>query len=157
LLSARWTTPLLPSGTCGRNTRGGYRHISALRPMTQRMIHQHESQHCLGDRRRAYANARIVTTMRFHHHWLTVLVDGVTRGTDTGSQLDRNRSRAVVPGRNTAQYSTRMVAGKTFRRDFIAVLGSLLRDRSKTGTDLDALDRIDTHQCISDVRIQLVI
>jgi hypothetical protein len=41
-------------------------HIAALRPMPQRVVHQHQRQHGLGNRRGADADAGVVATKGFH-------------------------------------------------------------------------------------------
>lgn len=72
--------PRLPKGrregaTLLRNPRRRYRDVAALSPVSQRMIHQHQRQHRLGNRRRANSHARVMAAKRFYNHRIAVQVD----------------------------------------------------------------------------------
>ena len=125
--------------------------------MPQGVIHQHQRQHRLSDRRGADADAGVVAPVRVDHHRLAGLVDRAPVEPDARRGLDRDIDHDVLPGGNAAQNATRVVGGKTFRRHFVAVLGALLLDRAKPRADLHALDRVDAHHRVGDVRIQLVV
>ena len=49
-----------------------------------------------------------------------------------------------------------MVGGKALRRHFVAVLGTTHAGHGHAVADLDALDGVDAHQRVRDVRIQAV-
>lgn len=71
--------------------------------MPQRMIHQHQRQHRLGDRRRAYAYAGVVAAVRFDDGRVALQVDGAARQADAGSGLDREVRNYILTGGDAAE------------------------------------------------------
>ena len=57
-------------------------HVGALRPMPQRVIHQHAGQHRFGDGRGAQADTRVVASGGLHRGGLAVDIDGAARYAD---------------------------------------------------------------------------
>src|SRR6185369_9260463 len=102
--------------------------------MAQRMIHQHYAEHGFADRCRAYADAGIVTAMRFDHDGFTLLVDRASRQANARSRLDRDVDHYILAGRDAAEDAARIVRQKAFRRHLIAMLGALLADRREAGS-----------------------
>lgn len=87
---------------------------------------------------------------------VTVNVDGAPRSSDARGRLQRKMRDYRLPRGYAAKHATGIIAGKTFRSQFVAMFGTQLRYRSKTGANLDALDRIDAHQGIGQFRIQAI-
>mmetsp|Transcript_6445 Transcript_6445/g.26503 ORF Transcript_6445/g.26503 Transcript_6445/m.26503 type:complete len:304 (+) Transcript_6445:1709-2620(+) len=146
-------------GPASAATRDGlYRqhHIAALRPMPQRMVHQHQREHRLGNRRGADAHAGVVAAEGLDNHRLAGTVDAGLGAADRAGGLDRDLGHQVLPGRDAAEHAAGVVARKALGRQLIAMLAAFLRDRREARADLDALDRVDAHQRIGDVGIELV-
>ena len=102
--------------------------VAALGAVTQRMIHEYQREHRLGDWRCTYAYAGIMATEGLDHHRIAVAVYRATWGAYAGRGLDRDVYRDVLTRRNTPQNAAGVIAYKTIRRDFITVLGALLRN-----------------------------
>src|SRR2546422_5712361 len=128
--------------------------VAALRAMAQRVIHQHAGEHCLRDRRRADAHARVVAAGGLHRGRLAFAVDRAARKADARGRLRRDAHQDVLAGRDAAQRSARVVREKTLRRQLVAVLGAFLLDRGEAGTDLHAFDGVDAHHRRSDVGVE---
>ena len=60
------------------------------------MIHQHQCQHGLRDRRRAKTHARVVTPGGDHLDRFAVDIDGLTRQNDAGSGFQREAHDDVL-------------------------------------------------------------
>src|SRR6266568_4634701 len=85
---------------------------------------------------------------------LAFAVDRAARNTDAGSGLERDADQDILPGRDAAERSARVVREKALRRQLVAVLRALLFNCSKTGADLDTFHGVDAHHRRSDVRVE---
>src|SRR5882757_11284773 len=83
-------------------------------------------------------------------------VDCVARHLDTRRRLQRCVGNDVLAGGNASQHSAGVVALESRRRELVTMLTALLRDRMSAGADLDGLDGVDAHQCMSDVGVEAV-
>ena len=119
--------------------------VGVLRAMAQRVVHQHERQHRLGDRRRADADAGIVAAVRVDDHRIARLVDRAAIEADRRRRLHRDRDDDVLAGRDAAEDAAGVVRQKSLRRHLVGMLGAALRDAREAGADLDALHRVDAH------------
>src|SRR2546422_5346580 len=128
--------------------------VAALRAMAQPVIHQHAAEHCLRDRRRADAHARVVAAGGLYRGRLAFAVDRAARKADARGRLERDAHQDVLAGRDAAQRSARVVREKTLRRQLVAVLGAFLLDRGEAGADLHAFDGVDAHHRRSDVGVE---
>ena len=92
----------------GRRLRGDARRVVTtsriLRAVAQRVVHQHERQHRLGDRRRADADAGIVAAVRVRRRPAlpSLSIEWRSRRMRRG-RLDRDRHDDVLPGRDAAE------------------------------------------------------
>ena len=125
--------------------------------MPQRMIHQHDGEHRLGNRRRTNRHAGVVAAKGFDHHFFVADVNATTRRTNAGGRLDRHTRHNVLAGCNTTQNTARVIAQKTLWRNLIAMFSTALGDRIKTGADFHALHGIDTHQRMRQIGIEAVV
>lgn len=84
-------------------------HIPILPPLPQRMIHQHQRQHRLRNRRCANANTRVMASFGGNLHRITRLVDGVAFEADAGGGLDGVVRDNILPGGDTAEDAARII------------------------------------------------
>ena len=75
---------------------------------------------------------------------------------DTRGWLERNTDQQILPRGNAAQRSAGMVGEKTVGRDLVPVLRALEHHAGEAGTNLDALDRVDTHHRMGDVGVDAI-
>ncbi len=120
------------------------------------MVHQHDGQHGLGNRRGAHAHAGIVTTLGHHLDGIAVDVDGIAGQGHARGRLQRDADHDVLPRGNAAQHATRVVAGEAVRIDLVAVLLAALAGHGKAVADFHRLYRIDAHHRVRDVGIEAV-
>src|SRR6266571_6931796 len=118
------------------------------------MVHQHAREHRLGDRRRADAHAGVVASGGPYRRRLAFAVDRAARNADAGSGFERDADQDILPGRDAAERSARVIREKALRRQLVAVLRALLLNCCKTGADLDTFHGVDAHHRASDVRVE---
>jgi hypothetical protein len=131
-------------------------HIGALGAVAQRVLHHHQRQHGLGDRRGADAHAGVVAALGDHFGGTALDVDRLARRQDGTGRLDGDAHLQVLPGADATEHTAGVVALEALRRERIAMRGAALRDAGKTGADLHALDRVDAHHGEGDVGVHLV-
>src|SRR5690606_13813232 len=71
---------------------------ATLPSVAQCMIHQHDSQQGFGDRRGAYAHARIMAPQGLHLNRLPIPVYGLAFYANAGCRLDGNGNRDGLTG-----------------------------------------------------------
>ena len=114
------------------------------------------TEHGLGDGRGADPDTGVVTTERFHHRGLALLVDGAARDANTGGGFDGDIDDDSLPAGDTAQDAAGIVGEKSIRRHFIAVFCALLLNAGEAGTEFHRLYRIDAHHGMRNISIQLI-
>ncbi len=97
-----------------------------------------------------------MTTLGNHLDRLAIDGNGTAWYGDAGSRFECNVRHNRLARRNTTQNATGMVAQESFRRHFIAVLGTTLGHTGKTVTNLYTFHRIDAHQRVGQFGIQTV-
>ncbi len=70
--------------------------------------------------------------------------------------LKRDAHDDVLPGGDAAEHAAGVVRQEAGGRHLVAMLAALLLDGREAGADLDALDRVDAHHRVRDVRVELV-
>ena len=120
------------------------------------MIHQHERQHRLGDRRGADADAGIVAPVRNDLDRLAEAVDRATRQADAGGGLQRDLATMSCPQEMPPRMPPELFERKPCGRDLVAVRGALLLHGREAGADLHALHRVDAHHRVRDVGVEAV-
>ena len=133
------------------NIHSGFPHLSA---MSHGLIHQNQGHHGLDDGCGSYSDARIVPSLGHHFHFPPILIDRAARNAQTGGWLERSANDYILATTDTAQYATRMIALESFRSNFIAVIGTVLRDAGEACSDFDTLRGIYTHHRSSQFCIQ---
>ncbi|CNU74083.1 Uncharacterised protein [Salmonella enterica subsp. enterica serovar Bovismorbificans] len=124
--------------------------------MAQQVIHQHDRQHGFCDRHCANPHTRIVAPFGDHFDFFTRPVDRTSRHGNAGGRFQRHMRHNVLPATDATEDAASVVALKTLRRDFIAILAATQRHHVKSFADLHAFHRINAHQRMGDVRIQSV-
>src|SRR5690348_757782 len=153
---------VLHSGCCPRSAArrrdvGSRRfHVRVLRAVTQIMVHEHDRQHGLGNRRSAQTDARIVPTRRHDLNRAPRQVDGAAGHLDAGGWFEGEMRDHVLPRGDAAEHPTGVVAAKTLRRELIAMLAAALRGTTHSGADLHGLHRVDAHERVRYVGVEPV-
>src|SRR5690606_25273361 len=129
----------------------------ALPPVAQGVVHQHDGQQGFGDGRGADRHARIVASERLHHDRLVGPVHGTALDTDAGSGLDGQGHPQRLSGGNPAQHAARVIAHETVGAEFVAVFRAAHGNAIEARADRYALDGIQPHHGMGDVRVQPVI
>src|SRR5215470_15032233 len=134
-------------GSCGF-------HICVLRAVAQIVVHEHDGEHGLGDRRGAQADTRVVPPGGHDLHGVAGKIDGAARHLDAGGRLHRQVRNDVLARGNTAEHSAGVVAAEAARGELIAMLAAALRGAADPGAELHRLHRIDAHERMRDVRVE---
>ena len=121
------------------------------------MVHDHQRQQCLGDRRGADAHAGVVTAFGDDFGALAVHVYGLTRRDDGAGGLDADTHFQILARADAAHDAARVVAAETLGAQRIAMRGAALGHAVKTCANLHGLDGIQTHHGVGDVGVQAVI
>ena len=132
-------------------------HVPALRPVTQRVIHDHDGHERFRDRGGADADAGIVAAMGNDFNRLAFEIDRAAGQADGRRRLDRDVSDDGLARGNAAQYATRVIAQESLRSNFVPVFGALLPGAKHPVANLHAFHGIESHQCVGKVGIKLVI
>ncbi len=125
--------------------------------MPQGMVHQHEGQQRFGDGRGADAHAGVVAALGDDFGALAVDVDGLARADDGTGGLDGDQGLDVLPAADAAQDAAGVVAGEALGRERIAMRGAALDHAGEARADLHRLHRIEAHERMGDVGIELVV
>ena len=115
-----------------RDPRRRRRHIRVLRPVPQRVIHQHEGQHRFGDRCGANADAGVVSPVRVHDDRTPGLVDRTAVEANRRGRLHRQRDDDLLTGGYAAEDAAGVVRQESLRRHFVRMLAAPLRDARET-------------------------
>ena len=67
------------------------------------MVGEHQRQHCLGNRRRANADAGVVTSLGDHLDRVALHIDAATRYQYARSRFERDSGHDRLPRRNASQ------------------------------------------------------
>src|SRR5690606_7499094 len=127
------------------NPRGHLAHVPALRPVAQRLVHQHQRQHRLADGGRAHADARVVASGGHHLDLVAAHVHAARRQAQAGGRLERHRHHDLLAAGDAAEDAAGMVAEEALRGRFVAVQAAALHDAGEAIADLDALGGVDGH------------
>ena len=122
--------------------------------MPQRVVHQHQRRHGLGNGRRTDADARVVAAVRRDFRRVTVHVHAAPGETDARGRLEGDAEEDVLAGGDAADDATGVVGEESFRAHLVAVLGALLGHRLEPRADLDTLDGIDAHQRVRKLGVE---
>src|ERR1700722_753567 len=131
-----------------------------LAPMAQIVIGEHASEHRLADRDRADADAGVMAAFGGDLGVAAVAVDRGARGENRGRRLDGEAGDDRLAGRDAAENPAGLIGQET-RPAVVShphLVGVCLAGQGrsgKAGTDLDALDRVDTHQRRRDLAVEL--
>ena len=125
--------------------------------MAQVVIHQHQREHRLGDRRGAQSDARIVAAGRDDLDAVAVDVDRAARESmmlevGLSAMLTTMSWPEEMPPSTPPALFERKPAGVSSSR----CCAALLLDGREAGADLHALDRVDAHHRVRDVGIEPV-
>src|SRR5580704_1563684 len=85
-------------------------YIHVLAAMSQVMVHQHDGEHCLGDRHGTQPHARIMATGGGDFDRVTGEIDGAARDLDARSRLHCQVCDDVLARGNAAQHPARVIA-----------------------------------------------
>ena len=120
------------------------------------MVQQHDREHGLGDRGGTQTHTGIVAAGGAHLRGLAAGIDGIPGDDDARGRLQRHAGADRLATGDAALNPAGVVAPEAGRRHLVAVLGAARLDHAETVADLHALDRVDTHQRLGDIRIEAV-
>src|SRR5690606_6296013 len=146
----------LLSADAGRNHWHIVLDCTVLSAMPQQVIHQYQCQHGLGDGCCPDTDTGIMTPFGDDFHWITVNIDTAARYVQTAGRLEGNIRYDILPRRDTAEDAAGVDAEKTFRRDLVTMLAAALFHHRDTFANLHPFIRLDTHQCMSNFRIETI-
>ncbi len=132
-------------------------HVAALRAVAQGVVDEDDGHQRFGDGRGADAHAGIVPSMRFHRGGRVVQVHGLPRQADARCGFDGDGGHHVLPGADAAEHAAGVVRGEALRGEFVAMLRAFLRHAGKACADLHTFHRVQAHERVGDVGVELVV
>ena len=146
------------SGLCASRVISGVAdsHVGVLRAVAQVMIHQHDRQHRLGDRRGAQADAGIVAAGGHHFDRIAVQVDGAPRHLDARGRLQAQVHHDRLAGGYATEHAAGVIGRKSRGRELIAMLAAALAATATPSPISTALTALMPIIACGDVGIELV-
>ena len=126
------------------------------------MIRDHARHHGLTDRYSPDAHAWVVAPFGGNIGLVAVAIDGLARRQDRRGRLHRKARHHRLTGRDAPKNAARIVGEEArlaviSHSHFVGVVLAGQFGGSEASADLDALDRVDPHQCTGKIAIELAV
>src|SRR5437764_8644405 len=129
--------------------------------MAQQVVGQHHRHHRLGDRRGTDADAWVMPALGAQLHFVAETVDAADGMQDRAGGLHHQPGDDVLAARDAAQNAAGVVAEEhrlaVLHAHLVGILLAAQGGNREAVANLDTLHRVDAHQSLGEVGIELVV